>query len=615
MAYTITRTNGQNPIVIPDGQINTQTSVILVGKNYPNYGSILGQNFLKLLENSANGSPPTAPVVGELWWGTTSNTLQIWTGTIWKNVGSTTSSSTQPDTATSNVGDLWWNTASSGGQLYGFDGATYKLIGPIGGAAGVSSETIIDSGDTGRSVLTMTIGNYKYAILSASAAFVPQTPIPGFQTIYPGLNIANTSFLSNAKFYGQANDSATLTGIAASQFMRNDVITTSLTGNLNVLNNNGLNVGTANNLNLSIIGANSVVSSQTSGGVMNFRVKSGAGATLNAVDIYPNGNLVANYDLTVTGNLNFSNSALNFIVTATEASTGTTTGALRVPNGGTSIGGNINTGGSNNNFVGQVRAATIVSNSSITGATIGNVGTLLTGTLQTPAQTNVTSLGTLTGLTVAGAISATTVAGTLTTNAQPYINSVGTLSALTVSGATNLGAQSNLTLTGGSNGQFLKTNGSGVLTWGTVDNSLITGTNTRIAYFGAGSTLTSGAGLTYDGANFYVSGGGLFTGDITAYYSDDRLKTRIGNIENALDKVGQLNGFYYEANALANDLGYATKREVGVSAQEIQNVLPEVVGPAPVDANYLTVKYERIIPLLIEAIKELKSEIEILKSK
>ena len=218
-------------------------------------------------------------------------------------------------------------------------------------------------------------------------------------------------------------------------------------------------------------------------------------------------------------------------------------------------------------------------------------------------------------MTVAGVISATTVAGTLTTNAQPYINSVGTLSALTVSGATNLGAQSNLTLTGGSNGQFLKTNGSGVLTWGTVDNSLITGTNTRIAYFGAGSTLTSGAGLTYDGANFYVSGGGLFTGDITAYYSDDRLKTRIGNIENALDKVGQLNGFYYEANALANDLGYATKREVGVSAQEIQNVLPEVVGPAPVDANYLTVKYERIIPLLIEAIKELKSEIEILKSK
>ena len=615
MAYTITHTNGQNPIVIPDGQINTQTTVILVGKNYPNYGSILGQNFLTLLENSANGTPPTAPIIGELWWNTTSNTLQIWTGSIWKNVGSTTSSSSQPDTATSNVGDLWWNTASSGGQLYGFDGATYKLIGPIGGAAGVASETIIDSGNTGQAVLSMTIGNYKYAILSASSAFVPKTPIPGFQTIYPGLNIANTSFLTNAKFYGQANDSATLTGISASQFMRNDVTTTSLTGNLNVLNNNGLNVGTANNLNLSIIGANSVVSSQTSGGVMNFRVKSGAGATINAVDIYPNGNLVANYDLTVTGNLNFSNSALNFIVTATEASTNTITGALRVPAGGVGIGGNINTGGSNNNFVGQVRAATIVSNSSITGASIGNTGTLLTGTLQTAAQTNITSLGTLTGLTVAGVVSATTVGGTLTTNAQPYITSVGTLSSLTVSGATNLGAQSNLTLTGGTNGQFLKTNGSGVLSWGTVDNTLITGTNTRVAYFGAGGTITSGAGLTYDGSNFYVSGGGLFTGDITAYYSDDRLKNRIGNIENALDKVSQLNGFYYEANSVANELGYATKREVGVSAQEIQSVLPEVVGPAPVDENYLTVKYERIIPLLIEAIKELKSEIEILKSK
>lgn len=107
MAYTITHANGQNPIVIPDGQINTQTSVILVGKNYPNYGSILGQNFLTLLENSAWGTPPTAPVIGELWWNTTSNLLQIWTGTIWKNVGSTTTSATAPDSATSNIGDLW----------------------------------------------------------------------------------------------------------------------------------------------------------------------------------------------------------------------------------------------------------------------------------------------------------------------------------------------------------------------------------------------------------------------------------------------------------------------------------------------------------------------------
>jgi hypothetical protein len=91
------------------------------------------------------------------------------------------------------------------------------------------------------------------------------------------------------------------------------------------------------------------------------------------------------------------------------------------------------------------------------------------------------------------------------------------------------------------------------------------------------------------------------------------LKTKLGNIVNALDKVIQLNGFYYEANQTAQDLGYSVKREVGVSAQEVQSVFPEVVVPAPIDNQYLTVHYEKLIPLLIEAIKELKAEVEEIK--
>lgn len=103
------------------------------------------------------------------------------------------------------------------------------------------------------------------------------------------------------------------------------------------------------------------------------------------------------------------------------------------------------------------------------------------------------------------------------------------------------------------------------------------------------------------------------TNNITAYYSDDRLKTKLGNIENALDKVRSLSGFYYEANEVAQSFGYEVKREVGVSAQQVQAVQPEVVAPAPIDENYLTVRYERLVPLLIEAIKELDGELQSIK--
>lgn len=104
-------------------------------------------------------------------------------------------------------------------------------------------------------------------------------------------------------------------------------------------------------------------------------------------------------------------------------------------------------------------------------------------------------------------------------------------------------------------------------------------------------------------------------GNITAYVSDERLKTKLGNIENALDKVEQLSGFYYELNATANELGLYSRegREVGVSAQQVQAVQPEAVTHAPVSDKYLTVRYERLVPLLIEAIKELKGQVDELK--
>lgn len=104
-------------------------------------------------------------------------------------------------------------------------------------------------------------------------------------------------------------------------------------------------------------------------------------------------------------------------------------------------------------------------------------------------------------------------------------------------------------------------------------------------------------------------------GNVIAYYSDERLKDVLGPIENALEKVQHLDGFYYKGNEAAKELGYDNEKiQVGISAQKVQEVLPYAVFPAPADEKYLTVQYEKLVPLLIEAIKELKAEVDSLKN-
>jgi hypothetical protein len=105
------------------------------------------------------------------------------------------------------------------------------------------------------------------------------------------------------------------------------------------------------------------------------------------------------------------------------------------------------------------------------------------------------------------------------------------------------------------------------------------------------------------------------TDNVTAYYSDERLKTRLGKIENPIEKVKSLSGFYFAPNDTAMALGYQKKIDVGVSAQEVKEILPEIIAPAPIDPQYMTVRYEKLIPLLIEAIKAQQSQIEELQKK
>jgi hypothetical protein len=145
----------------------------------------------------------------------------------------------------------------------------------------------------------------------------------------------------------------------------------------------------------------------------------------------------------------------------------------------------------------------------------------------------------------------------------------------------------------------------------------ITNINNTIVKRGASGQVNTG--------NLAVTGTITATGDITAYFSDMRLKNKLNDIDNALDNLCTLSGFVYSPNELAQSFGFdSSKVEYGLSAQEVESVFPELVSLAPFDydenensksgENYKTLDYVRLVPVLVEAIKELKSEIDNIKS-
>jgi len=171
----------------------------------------------------------------------------------------------------------------------------------------------------------------------------------------------------------------------------------------------------------------------------------------------------------------------------------------------------------------------------------------------------------------------------------------------------------------GTAGQGLITDGGGKLGFATLYAGPAASDYVRIAGLGVGVAFNPAP------AGFGEIRAG---GNITAYYSDKRLKKNIQPINDSLAKISMLNGVSFNSNELAKSHGYHDdSRQVGVIAQDVQSVLPEAVKLAPFDTdykdgemisksgeNFLTVQYEKIVPLLIEAIKELKKEIEELKA-
>jgi len=148
-----------------------------------------------------------------------------------------------------------------------------------------------------------------------------------------------------------------------------------------------------------------------------------------------------------------------------------------------------------------------------------------------------------------------------------------------------------------------------------VSDFMSNGSNNRVVTATGADAMNGEANMTFDGSTLVIAGAITATGDITAFQSSDKtLKENISSIENAVDKISKINGVYYNWTSEAQEKHkhFGKEKEVGVIAQDVEAVLPEIVQTR--DDGTKAVKYERLCALLIESVKELKKEIEELKS-
>jgi len=337
-----------------------------------------------------------------------------------------------------------------------------------------------------------------------------------------------------------------------------------------------------------------------------------------------NGELRMNQQVVINNNLRTGGRVEVKDKDATQ-STNCTTGAL-VVTGGVGISKNLNVCGS----------ATIAGSATITGATtlsstLGVTGaTTLSNTLNVTGATTLSSTLNISGNTTGSTLSFGS--GNLTFNGSNNL-AVGHASPqrrLHVVGAQ--GAVASFPTLGPYDTAVIENNNACHISL--VANGSLGGS--ALKFYKSGSSTAeglvfyehSGSGTSNDRLGFgfnNVEDGGWFNrgnkglyviGDITAFVSDERLKTNIKPLENALGKVLSLSGFTYNFNEVGQSLGFSTETlHVGVSAQQVQAVLPEAVVAAPASKDYLTVKYEKIVPLLIEAIKELSQKVSDLEDK
>jgi hypothetical protein len=234
MGYIINRYNGAILTTVEDGTVNNTTEVKFVGRNFAGYGETQNENFLHLMENFANPTPPGKPLSGMIWYDSTANKIKFYDGIRWRATGSAEVSALQP--IGSVEGDLWWNSTTN--QLYTRSAAgEWVLIGPQTTALGTTqfvSRTVKGTDQLDYSIIEAVLsdnqGNESTPLIIAESNF---TITPGeiddqefiSSIIRKGITLADTNadgVSTNSIVWGTASNALRLGGFLASDFIKSD---------------------------------------------------------------------------------------------------------------------------------------------------------------------------------------------------------------------------------------------------------------------------------------------------------------------------------------------------------------------------------------------------------
>lgn len=284
MAIIIYHTDGTRSLTITDNTVNNDTSLDLPGRGYTGYGTKVNENLLHLLENFANTSEPSGPVIGQLWYDTgAAGGLKVFNGSSFLDAGGLKSGAIRPADAKSAPGDLWVDTTNA--QLYLWNGTKWILIGPEysdGLITGAKPDTITDVSNLEKTVLFLYVAGQPLAILSTEN-FTPKTALSGYTQIKSGLNIS-----SNVVMNGVAEKANSLlvdgTSVAGNQFLRKD--TANITNeSLTVRNNQGISVGLDSSMRLEVGGVTGTIKHPSANSNINLSVTTAQGLAKNVLRV------------------------------------------------------------------------------------------------------------------------------------------------------------------------------------------------------------------------------------------------------------------------------------------------------------------------------------------